>query len=348
MKIEWRGNQYTNKSDRDGIVPIAIVNHITGSSGKSADNWFRSPNNEVSSAHFLIWEDGRISQYVDIKEMAWANGLTKDRIPYAKSSLVRSKPGINPNKYTISIEHAGRDGSLTPAQLEATVWLHKWIRDQVKKIYGYEIPFNRTHIIGHFEVDPKRKPNCPGPKFPWSELMRRLNSENSAKFTSKSSHSSNILKKGDKGPEVKQLQKNLIKLGFALPKYGADGGFGKETEAAVKQFQKKYGLEDDGIVGPLTRKKLQEALQALERAALKKLETQQVLYKVQVGAFSVESNAKKLKDELTKKGFEAIVIKDGNYWKVQTGAFKNENSAKSLSDRLTKAGYKNIIKKEAK
>jgi N-acetylmuramoyl-L-alanine amidase len=348
MKIEWRGNAHTNKSSREGHIPIAIVNHITAGSGESADNWFRSPGNEVSSAHFLVWEDGRITQYVDIREMAWANGLTKDRIPYAKSELVRSNSRLNPNKYTISIEHAGKDGSLTPAQLEATVWLHKWIREQVKKIYRYEIPFNRRHILGHFEIDPKRKPNCPGPKFPWDELMKRLNSEDSIKYTSQSSVLTSILKKGHKGPEVKQLQENLIKLGFSLPKYGADGDFGGETEVAVKKFQQKYGLKDDGIVGPLTRQKIKESLQSLQKQKTQKPANQKVLYKIQVGAFSKKENADKLKDELNKKGYEAIVVKDGKYWKVQTGAFSNPDGAKRLSDKLTKDGYKNIIKKESK
>ena len=34
-----------------------------------------------------------------------------------------------------------------------------------------------------------------------------------------------------------ELQTDLMKLGYALPKYGADGDYGAETEKAVKQFQ---------------------------------------------------------------------------------------------------------------
>jgi peptidoglycan hydrolase-like protein with peptidoglycan-binding domain len=60
------------------------------------------------------------------------------------------------------------------------------------------------------------------------------------------------LRKGMSGPGVLALQKDLIALGFKLPKYGADGIFGDETEAAVKQFQKTYQLKVDGIVGPET------------------------------------------------------------------------------------------------
>lgn len=177
MKVEFRGNQYTNKSSRDGNKPIAIVDHIVAGSGQSCDNWFRSPNNEVGSAHFCVWEDGRITQYVKLEDMAWANGLSRDAIGNAKSSLVRSRPNTNPNKYTVSIEHAGHTGKLTPEQFEATVWLHKYIQAEVKRLFKVEILFDRKHILGHFEIDPKRKPNCPGPDFPWEKLMDALTEE---------------------------------------------------------------------------------------------------------------------------------------------------------------------------
>lgn len=60
------------------------------------------------------------------------------------------------------------------------------------------------------------------------------------------------LKRGNKGEYVKQLQQKLISKGYPLPRYGADGDFGAETESAVKQFQRNHGLTGDGIVGPKT------------------------------------------------------------------------------------------------
>ncbi|MNC56868.1 hypothetical protein D3C75_1064910 [compost metagenome] len=33
---------------------------------------------------------------------------------------------------------------------------------------------DETHVIGHFQVDPVRKPYCPGPKFPWNQLYTTL------------------------------------------------------------------------------------------------------------------------------------------------------------------------------
>lgn len=46
--------------------------------------------------------------------------------------------------------------------------------------------------------------------------------------------------------DVELLQIALQFLGFLLPKWGIDGKFGPETEIAVKDFQKKYELTDDG------------------------------------------------------------------------------------------------------
>jgi len=53
-----------------------------------------------------------------------------------------------------------------------------------------------------------------------------------------------MIKKGDRGSAVKEVQKAL---GIA-----ADGIFGSGTEAAVKRFQADHSLVADGIVGAKT------------------------------------------------------------------------------------------------
>jgi len=60
------------------------------------------------------------------------------------------------------------------------------------------------------------------------------------------------LRRGDKGESVKKMQELLLERGYKLPKYGADGDFGSETESAVKAFQRDWGLKQDGVVGELT------------------------------------------------------------------------------------------------
>ena len=71
-----------------------------------------------------------------------------------------------------------------------------------------------------------------------------------------------ILKRGSKGADVTQLQKELKNRGYKLGKSGKnkdgiDGDFGKNTKNAVKQFQKDQKLKlIDGIVGKETAHKL--------------------------------------------------------------------------------------------
>jgi len=54
------------------------------------------------------------------------------------------------------------------------------------------------------------------------------------------------------GADVVYLQNRLLDLGYQLPNYGADGWFGDETDAAVREFQSRNGLVVDGIVGSIT------------------------------------------------------------------------------------------------
>lgn len=56
------------------------------------------------------------------------------------------------------------------------------------------------------------------------------------------------LRRGCKGEDVKELQTDLMKLGYSLPKHGADGDFGGETEKAVRSFQLDHGLLADGVM----------------------------------------------------------------------------------------------------
>ena len=61
------------------------------------------------------------------------------------------------------------------------------------------------------------------------------------------------LKNGSSGSEVKKLQQALIKAGYDVGKTGADGVLGKNTEAAIKKYQKDNGLAVDGIAGKNTQ-----------------------------------------------------------------------------------------------
>ncbi|NUO07657.1 MAG: S8 family serine peptidase [Candidatus Brocadia sp.] len=82
------------------------------------------------------------------------------------------------------------------------------------------------------------------------------------------------LKKGSKGGAVgvavRKVQEALLDLGYTLPKFGADGNFGRETKAAVQAFQKDQkkvvpSLKVDGIVGDETMTRFDVVFALLDR-----------------------------------------------------------------------------------
>jgi len=57
---------------------------------------------------------------------------------------------------------------------------------------------------------------------------------------------------------LKMLQQSLMRLGIKLPRFGADGDYGRETYKAIRTFQKNNGLKVDGLIGPNTFAKMRE------------------------------------------------------------------------------------------
>ena len=66
-----------------------------------------------------------------------------------------------------------------------------------------------------------------------------------------------ILRFGDKGPQVEYIQLALSRLGYSGI---VDGIFGAETRRNVTQLQNDNGLSPDGIVGEKTWQILQSAM----------------------------------------------------------------------------------------
>ena len=132
--------------------------------------------------------------------------------------------------------------------------------------------------------------SCPGKNYPFDEIIQAVNKKEGDNV---------ILKNGSRGDAVKQLQTNLNKLGFNCGT--ADGIFGVKTEAAVKAFQKAYGLAVDGIAGPATLGKIEELLKKQEQQPdvkvlqdrIKQLESE--LQQVKAKLLTTESMANKYK-----------------------------------------------------
>ncbi len=66
--------------------------------------------------------------------------------------------------------------------------------------------------------------------------------------------------RGMRGDDVRHLQKVLATDPDVLSKDGVTGFFGPMTEHAVEHFQKHFGLDAVGEVGPMTLKKINELL----------------------------------------------------------------------------------------
>ena len=54
---------------------------------------------------------------------------------------------------------------------------------------------------------------------------------------------------GASGSEVRKMQQALKEKGYDLGSSGADGLFGAQTQAALRQYQQDKGLRADGVAG---------------------------------------------------------------------------------------------------
>lgn len=84
-----------------------------------------------------------------------------------------------------------------------------------------------------------------------------LNGIDVAPFTDSSDQPT--INRGERGDHVVRAQSSLMRAGYSLPRWGADGQFGKETAAALTAFQKANSL-------PVTGRFDVATLDALERA----------------------------------------------------------------------------------
>ena len=144
--ITWIGSPHRYKG-REGFRPEAVVIHIIEGSLAAADSWFLAPESKVS-AHYGVGRTGEVHQYVGEADTAFHAGRVW------KAKWGRLKPRVNPNLYTIGIEHEGRGASEWPdAMYESSARL---IADVCTR---WSIPIDREHIVGHREIYGRK--TCP-------------------------------------------------------------------------------------------------------------------------------------------------------------------------------------------
>lgn len=111
------------------------------------------------------------------------------------------------------------------------------------------------------------------------------------------------------------------------------------AEAVLKQYEKP-AKQDKSVVDMRTQYG-QEVYNKFHKT------TEQKLYRVQVGAFSVKANAERFADTLKGKGFNAIVkdtvINNRTIYRVQVGAFSNRLNADALVVSLRREGVEAIV-----
>lgn len=86
---------------------------------------------------------------------------------------------------------------------------------------------------------------------PVSASSTVANGGDTALFAMATGAADSTLREGSSGAAVKQLQQQLLDLGYWSS--GADGQFGQTTAQAVMAYQSAAGIGVDGVVGPQTK-----------------------------------------------------------------------------------------------
>jgi len=143
-----------------GHRPEAIVVHIMDGSFAAGESVFLDPATQ-KSAHYGISTTGEVHQYVDESDTAFHAGIV------VNPQWELLKPGVNPNFYTIGIEHAGRADDIWPdVQLSISAGLIGEIAAR------WSIPVDEQHIIPHHWI--RASKTCPGNWLDLKSLIRRV------------------------------------------------------------------------------------------------------------------------------------------------------------------------------
>ncbi|MEL6211485.1 MAG: N-acetylmuramoyl-L-alanine amidase, partial [Pseudomonadota bacterium] len=147
-----------NFNDRQLPITMAVLHYTEMKPVETALAKLTSEEGGVS-AHYLISEEGHVTQLVPEDKRAW----------HAGKSFWRGVKDVNSASIGIELDHPGHDaanGGYRPfadAQIEALVPLLARI------VKDYDIP--RANVVGHSDVAPMRKTD-PGELFPWDRIAQ--------------------------------------------------------------------------------------------------------------------------------------------------------------------------------
>lgn len=205
-----------------------------------------------ASAHWCVDNDSRVRVVKD-EDTAWTlPGANSRSLNIEIAGYAKQDPDDWADEYSIN--------ALDNAALCAAEWCEKY-DIPIRKLTDAQIRDGAKGFAGHVDVNRVYKLSThwdPGPSFPWDYFLGRV-----AHFVKVPNPTDP--KPSDKKPTtwnnkgfslsyIRSQQKMLKELGFY--KGTVDGYLGPQTDDAVRDFQKQYGLEVDGLPGPATNKKL--------------------------------------------------------------------------------------------
>ena len=200
------------------------------------------------SSHYLVWEDGRLSQLVPEARRAW----------HAGRGVWAGESDMNDVSIGIEIANSGyRGGSpaYPSAQIESVIALCQDI------IARWRIRPER--VLAHSDVSHGRKID-PGEHFPWGQLAKAGIGHY---VTPSAIEDGPRLEPGAIGPQVEALQAMLSGYGYGLD---ITGHYDTKTESAITAFQRHFRpARVDGIADRSTIATLRRLTGSLERVPIK-------------------------------------------------------------------------------
>src|SRR5438093_966223 len=149
-----------------GLRPDMIVLHSARGTVADATRTFFT-SGSARSAHYLVATNGSITQHVQETDTAFHAGLKVN----PSSSLVKSRPAINPNFYSIGIEHEG-----LPTNPQWSIGQVKASASLIGEIaIRWRIPLDSMHVVMHDAI--RASANCPGPACDIDLLLRLASAE---------------------------------------------------------------------------------------------------------------------------------------------------------------------------
>jgi N-acetylmuramoyl-L-alanine amidase len=230
---------------REGLKPNLLLLHYTGMRSAEASIALLASEESGVSCHYVIGEDGTVTQMVPESLRAWHAGV----------SYWGGIEDINSCSIGIEIQNPGHDAGYPEFQDEQMRSVEALCLDIIER--HRILPWR---VLAHSDVAPGRKID-PGEKFDWARLAEKGVGHWTPPMPIEGGPA---MGRDSEGPEVLQLQEKLHAYGYGVP---CSGRFCERTELVVAAFQRHFRRDlVDGRADLSTCKTLDALLAALPAA----------------------------------------------------------------------------------